>query len=172
MPAIEKLVSEHKSTLIAGDPQLNMCDQSVMVRILLKPNRIDNLSPFRLYDFRPVTHCSPRHFRRFGSDHRDPTIGVPSAWSHAPGMLVLRGVRSSSQCSRFPRESATLRVVSNFGERQNTRTLARLGEYVRGAPKIRDHYTFPSARPFCTIPHLKLKRLSFCNPYLLSLIVW
>ena len=36
MPAIEKLVSEHKSTLIAGDPQLNICDQSVMVRILLK----------------------------------------------------------------------------------------------------------------------------------------
>ncbi|XP_074616561.1 N-acetylgalactosamine-6-sulfatase-like isoform X1 [Acropora palmata] len=30
MPAIEKLVSEHKSTLIAGDPQLNICDQSVM----------------------------------------------------------------------------------------------------------------------------------------------
>ena len=31
MSAIRKLVSEHKSSLVAGEPQLNMCDPAVMV---------------------------------------------------------------------------------------------------------------------------------------------
>ena len=116
----------------------------------------------------PVTHCS-----RLWSQ-------VPL--SQATGFLVLRVVRSSGQCCRFPRESASLRVVSNFGKRQesgqNICTLARLGEPVRGAPKIRDHskfkkaLTFPSPRPLCPIPHLKLRILSLCVPCPSSLNVW
>ena len=31
MSVIRKLVSEHKSSLVAGEPQLNMCDLAVMV---------------------------------------------------------------------------------------------------------------------------------------------
>lgn len=31
MAGIRKLVFEHKSSLVAGEPQLNMCDPAVMV---------------------------------------------------------------------------------------------------------------------------------------------
>lgn len=30
MPQISKLVADHKAHLVPGDPQLNMCDASVM----------------------------------------------------------------------------------------------------------------------------------------------
>jgi len=167
MPAIEKLVSEHKSTLIAGDPQLNICDQSVMVRILLKWNRIDNLNPFRLHDF---------------FSHSLQSIGVPSAF--VPGHWFSGPAWCSSQRPVFqvPLRKPSLRVVSNFGKRQksgqNICTLAWLGEPARGAPRIRDHsefkktLNFPSPRPLCPIPHLKLRILPLCVPCPLSLTVW
>ena len=117
----------------------------------------------------PVTHCS-------------------RLWSQVPlfqatGFLVLRVVRSSGQCCRFPRESLACEwcLISARGKRAGKIyicTLARLSEPARGAPKIRDHsefkkaLTFPSPRPLCPIPHLKLRILSLFVPFPLSLTVW
>lgn len=134
MPAIEKLVSEHKSTLIAGDPQLNICDQSVMVRKLLKSNRIDNLNTFSLYDF---------------SSHSlqliDCVVSVPAG--NVPGSL--EKAQACELCLISARAKRAGKIYPC--------TLARLGETARGAPKIRDHsefkkaHTFLSSRPLCPI---------------------